>query len=68
MIELISARRSSSATPGQFFARWTDHATWAQWSPDTEWLALFWAKTAGRGFRTSVPADLDRLIALAEHA
>ncbi len=31
-------------------------------------LARFWAKTAGRGFRTSVPADLDRLIALAEHA
>ncbi len=137
MIELASAHRSSSATPGQFYARWVDHASWADWSPDTEWarvegpvragaqgvlrpkggpkakfvisecepdrvytdvtkfpgarltfrhtvapngsgseltvrvwldgpVALFWAKTAGRGFRTSVPADLDRLIALAE--
>ncbi|WP_164234678.1 SRPBCC family protein [Microbacterium hydrocarbonoxydans] len=29
-------------------------------------LARFWARTAFRGFRTSVPADLDRLVSLVE--
>lgn len=29
-------------------------------------LSWFWARTMGRGFRDSAPADLDRLISLVE--
>ncbi|MGH3427810.1 MAG: SRPBCC family protein [Terriglobales bacterium] len=40
MIELASARTSSLAAPEAFFAKWTDHATWPEWSPDIEWVRL----------------------------
>lgn len=40
MIELANASRTSTATPAAYFARWTDHQTWRQWSPDTEWVTL----------------------------
>lgn len=137
MIILATAQRDSHAAPSAFFAKWVDHETWPQWSPDTEWaqvegpvvagargtlkpvggprtafeiaeceqdrvytdvsqmpgarltfrhlvephgegsrlavhvavegpLAWLWARTAFRGFQDSVPADLDRLIALVE--
>lgn len=139
MIELSYATRSSVASPDLFFAKWVDHDTWPEWSPDTEWaradgpvragtrgvlkpvggprtkftiseceedhvytdisafpgagltfrhtvqptdsgsiltvrvwlegpLAWLWARTACKGFATSVPKDLDRLIALVEAA
>jgi hypothetical protein len=137
MIVLASAHQTSTATPELFFKRWVDHATWPEWSPDTEWvrvdgpvltgargvlkprggpktkfeivefeedsvytdvsvlpgasltfrhtvaptnagseltvqvwldgrLGWFWARTACTGFATSVPADLDRLVAVVE--
>lgn len=34
------ATLTSDAPPQRFFARWIDHATWSQWSPDTEWVHL----------------------------
>jgi hypothetical protein len=40
MIEITSAHARSRVTPEQFFARWIDHATWPDWSPDTEWVHL----------------------------
>lgn len=137
MIELVTAQRTSTAPAGRFFAKWIDHASWAEWSPDSEWarvdgpvtagargrlkpkggpatkfvvtvceadreytdvtklpgarltfqhtaeaagdgtrlrvriwiegpLARLWARILGSGFRDSAPADLDRLVAIAE--
>ncbi len=137
MIELASATRASTAAPSEYFARWVDHDSWPEWSPDTEWarvegpiragargvlkpvggpktkftisecetdrvytdvstlpgvaltfrhtvepdasgsiltarvwltgpLAWLWARTAFSGFSSSVPEDLDRLVALVE--
>ncbi|MCJ1706134.1 SRPBCC family protein [Microbacterium sp. VKM Ac-2923] len=134
---LASAIRESSASPAAFFARWVDHDTWREWSPDTEWVRIehpvaqgsrgilkpeggprvkfvvaeleadrvytdvtrmpgarltfrhgveptaggsrvtaevtidgplsgLWARTAFAGFEQSVPADLDRLVAVVE--
>jgi hypothetical protein len=134
---LATAHALSSASADAFFARWSDHSTWSQWSPDSEWvrldgpvaqgtsgvlkpkggpevrfsitalvedreytdtskfpgatlvfqhlvqaeedrtkldvqvsisgpLAWLWAGILGGGFRKSVPADLDRLVALVE--
>lgn len=40
MIQLASASRYSTAAPRAFFAKWVDHSSWAQWSPDTEWVKL----------------------------
>ncbi|MHB1173179.1 MAG: SRPBCC family protein [Lacisediminihabitans sp.] len=40
MIQLASAHAVSSAPASKFFARWIDHATWGEWSPDTEWVRL----------------------------
>jgi hypothetical protein len=47
MIEIASAHASSSAAPGAFFARWVDHDTWPQWSPDSEWVRLDGPVAAG---------------------
>ena len=137
MRELASGTATSPALPSEFFARWVDHDSWAQWSPDTEWvtldgpvaqgtrgtlkptggpktrfeistlttdseytdtsklpgatlvfqhtarreaettildalvtlsgpLAFVWARILGAGFRSSVQADLDRLVRLVE--
>jgi len=137
MIELASAARTSTAAPSAYFARWVDHRSWPEWSPDTEWvrvegpvragttgvlkpvggpktrftiseceddrvytdvsalpgasltfrhtveptasgsaltvrvwltgpLARLWARTAFRGMSSSVPEDLDRLVAAVE--
>jgi len=139
MIEIAAAHARSSAPAGAYFARWVDHATWPEWSPDTDWvridgpvrtgatgalkprggpkvkivvracepgreytdearfpgarltfqhtvapvgdgvelgvrvgitgpLARLWAAVLGKGFRTSVQPDLDRLVALVERA
>lgn len=40
MIELAAAHDASAAAPEKFFGRWVDHATWGQWSPDTEWARV----------------------------
>ena len=40
MITLASATATSSAPPSAFFARWCDHDTWQEWSPDTSWVRL----------------------------
>lgn len=40
MIELASAVRTSTAPPAAFFARWIDHESWPEWSPDTEWARI----------------------------
>ncbi|KIC56794.1 SRPBCC family protein [Microbacterium hominis] len=40
MIELAAAVRTSSAAPADYFARWIDHASWPEWSPDTEWVRV----------------------------
>ncbi|MET3922101.1 SRPBCC family protein [Arthrobacter sp. UYEF20] len=40
MIELGRGHAVSTASPDSYFALWTDHATWASWSPDTEWVKL----------------------------
>ena len=134
---LAQAIATSHATPAAFFARWIDHSTWTDWSPDCEWvkvdatpavgvtgtlkpkggpkvkfvigalvpdreytdiskflgakltfqhlvrstptgselkvevsltgrLSFIWAKILGKQFATSVPEDLQRLIAIVE--
>jgi hypothetical protein len=40
MTELAHATAASSSAPEAFFARWVDHATWSDWSPDTQWVRL----------------------------
>lgn len=35
-----TSSRDFPATPDAYFARWIDHDTWPQWSPDTEWVRL----------------------------
>jgi hypothetical protein len=40
VIELAAASRPSTAAPREFFARWVDHGTWRQWSPDTQWARI----------------------------
>lgn len=40
MTDIAVATLTSDAPPQRFFARWIDHATWPQWSPDTEWVRL----------------------------
>lgn len=40
MINIVSAQAQSTALPAAFYARWIDHSTWSQWSPDTEWVRL----------------------------
>lgn len=51
MTELARATATSSAPPDAFFARWVDHATWPDWSPDTEWVRLDGPVTTGTGGR-----------------
>jgi hypothetical protein len=139
MIELAIAHATSTAAPEEFFAKWTDHSSWPDWSPGSEWakidgpvavgttgalkpkggpktkftigalepdqeytdishfpgarltfqhlaerkgdqtdlrvrvtidgpLGWLWARILGGGFSTSVPADLNRLVALVEAA
>lgn len=135
---LGTADATSTAPASAFFARWTDHDSWSEWSPDTSWVRLhgpvaqgtrgvlkpvggprttfaidaltpdreytdvsrfpgavlrfqhlvaprpdggsdlhvsvtlsgplagLWAKVLGASFAQSVPADLERLVALAE--
>lgn len=40
MITLGTATATSTAPASAFFARWIDHNTWGQWSPDTEWVRV----------------------------
>ena len=40
MMELGRGHATSTATPDAYFARWIDHDTWPQWSPDTEWVRV----------------------------
>lgn len=39
-MELGRGHATSTATPDAYFARWIDHDTWPQWSPDTEWVRV----------------------------
>lgn len=47
MIELASTTRTSAAEPAAYFARWTDHDSWSEWSPDTEWARVDGAVRVG---------------------
>lgn len=40
MLELGQGTATSTASPDAFFARWVEHDTWPQWSPDTDWVRL----------------------------
>jgi Polyketide cyclase / dehydrase and lipid transport len=40
MLEIVSHKATSSASPSAFYRRWVDHASWSEWSPDTEWVRL----------------------------
>lgn len=40
MMELGHGTATSTASPDAFFARWIEHDTWSQWSPDTEWVRV----------------------------
>lgn len=40
MMELGRGAATSIASPEAFFARWLEYDTWAQWSPDTEWVKV----------------------------
>ena len=40
MITIGRGHAQSAAGPDAFFARWVDHATWSQWSPDTAWVRV----------------------------
>lgn len=40
MITLAHATAESTLAPSRFFDRWVDHASWNEWSPDTEWVKL----------------------------
>ncbi len=47
MIELAAASASSTASRSDFFARWADHDTWDEWSPDMDWVRLDSPATLG---------------------
>ena len=47
MTELGRGAATSTANPDAFFARWVDHDTWPQWSPDTEWVRVDGSAVAG---------------------
>jgi hypothetical protein len=40
MITLGTASATSTAPASGFYARWIDHASWEEWSPDTEWVRV----------------------------
>src|SRR4051794_5396282 len=40
MIELARHHATSTAPPDAYFARWVDHTSWSEWSPDTEWVRI----------------------------
>lgn len=40
MMELGRGAATSTASPDAFFARWIEHDTWPQWSPDTQWVRV----------------------------
>jgi hypothetical protein len=40
MISLGTATATSTAPASRFFARWIDHDSWGEWSPDTDWVHL----------------------------
>jgi hypothetical protein len=40
VIELGRGAAISTASPDAFFARWTQHETWPEWSPDTHWVRV----------------------------
>lgn len=39
-MELGQGAALSTASPNAFFARWIEHDTWPQWSPDTKWVRV----------------------------
>lgn len=39
-MELGQGTALSTASPNAFFARWIEHDTWPQWSPDTKWVRV----------------------------
>ena len=40
MINLGTASATSTEPASRFFARWIDHDSWGDWSPDTDWVRL----------------------------
>lgn len=40
MKTLASCTAHSTASPAAFFAKWVDHASWNEWSPDCEWVRV----------------------------
>ncbi|PPJ24393.1 hypothetical protein C5E45_26675 [Nocardia nova] len=40
MTQIASAHAISTAAPADFFAVWSDMATWPEWNADTEWVRL----------------------------
>ena len=40
MIDLGRGRATSKASPDAYFARWIQHETWPEWSPDTRWARV----------------------------
>jgi hypothetical protein len=40
MIELGTASATSTAPAASFYARWIDHDSWGEWSPDTDWVRV----------------------------
>jgi len=47
MITLGTATATSTAPASGFFARWIDHKSWGEWSPDTEWVRVDGPVTLG---------------------
>ena len=39
-IDIATAAADSAAAPALYFARWIDHQSWHEWSPDMEWIRL----------------------------
>jgi len=37
---IATASATSTGQPSAFFARWIDHSTWVEWSPDCEWVRV----------------------------
>lgn len=40
MMELGTGHATSTAASHEYFTRWVDHASWPQWSPDTDWVRV----------------------------
>ncbi|WP_298337271.1 SRPBCC family protein [Ferrimicrobium sp.] len=63
MIEITGASVNAKAQPSAIFARWVDHATWAEWDTDTEWVRLMGPVATGtRGVMKSKGAPKTKFV------